>query len=137
MKSPKTSVLYNASCPVCHFKIRHYGRYAGEAGLQIRLDDLNSDALVQWGLDAGTAAKRLYVMHEDGLSSGIPAFLALWVQMPRYRWLTWIVGLPGVFQIACRIYDHVLAPAIYHWHLRRAYQAEGRWDCGVTVAHAL
>ena len=64
-------------------------------------------------------------------------FLALWVQMPRYRWLTWIVGLPGVFQIACRIYDHVLAPAIYHWHLRRADQAEGRWDCGVTVAHAL
>ncbi len=80
--------------------------------LTTKLEHLNSDALVTWGLDADTAVKRLYVMHEDRLSSGIPAFLVLWVQMRRYRWLTWIVGLFGAFQIACRIYDYVLAPAI-------------------------
>ena len=26
--SPKTSVLYNANCPVCNFEIQHYARYA-------------------------------------------------------------------------------------------------------------
>ena len=117
--SARTSVLYNASCPVCNFEIQHYARYAGEKGLPIRFDDLNSDAREAWGLDADTAARRLYVLHEGKLTSGLPAFLVLWEQMPRYRWLATVVGLPRVRQIASGVYDHVLAPAIYRWHLRR------------------
>jgi predicted DCC family thiol-disulfide oxidoreductase YuxK len=119
MKSEDTCVLYNADCPVCNFEIQHYARYAGQTGLPIQFDDLNSNALERWGLEADTAAKRLYVLHKGTLTSGIPAFQVLWAQMPRYRWLAWIVGLPVVFQAACRVYDHVLAPAIYRLHLRR------------------
>ena len=118
-KSPKTSVLYNATCPVCNFEIQHYARYAGANGLPIRFDDLNSDARDAWGLDADTAAKRLYVLHDGTLTSGIPAFLVLWRQMPKYQWLAKVVGFPGIRQIACVAYDHMLALAIYHWHLRR------------------
>jgi len=59
------------------------------------------------------------VLHEGALTSGIPAFLVLWAQMPRYRLLGRIVGLPGIRQIASAAYDHVLAPVIYRWHLRR------------------
>ncbi len=117
--SAETSVLYNANCPVCNFEIQHYARYAGQKGLPIRFDDLNSDALVQWGLDADTAAKRLYVLHDGKLTSGIPAFLLLWAQMPRYQQLARFVGLPGVRQVASLAYDYVLAPGIYRWHLLR------------------
>jgi len=116
---PKTSVLYNANCPVCNFEIGHYARYAGETGLPIRFDDLNTDARNHWGLEADAAARRLYVLHDGTLTSGIPAFLVLWAQMPRYRWLARVVGLPGIKQIASVSYDHVLAPVIYRWHLRR------------------
>ena len=117
--STKTSVLYNATCPVCNFEIQHYARYAGANNLPIRFDDLNSDARVQWGLDADTAARRLYVLHDGVLTSGIPAFLVLWAQMPKYRWLAKVVGLPGVKQLAVVTYDFALAPAIYRWHLHR------------------
>jgi predicted DCC family thiol-disulfide oxidoreductase YuxK len=117
--NPTTSVLYNADCPVCNFEIQHYAKYAGENNLPIRFDDLNSGARVHWGLDSDTAARRLYVLHEGALTSGIPAFLVLWAQMPKYRWLGRIVGLPGVKQIASVLYDHVLAPVIYRWHLHR------------------
>lgn len=112
-------VLFNANCPVCSFEIGHYARYANRSGLPIRFEDLNTDACDQWGLDADTAARRLYVMHDGVLSSGVPAFLVLWSQMPRYRLLGRIVGLPGIKQIAIATYDHILAPAIYRWHLRR------------------
>ena len=115
----KTSVLFNASCPVCNFEIQHYARYAVANDLPIRFDDLNSDARGQWGLDADTAARRLYVLHEGMLTSGISAFLVLWAQMPRYRWLVRVVGLPGIRQIASAAYDYGLAPVIYRWHLRR------------------
>jgi predicted DCC family thiol-disulfide oxidoreductase YuxK len=124
--SAKTSVLYNATCPVCNFEIQHYARYAGDKGLPIQFDDLNSDARGQWGLDADTAARRLYVLHEGTLTSGIPAFLVLWAQMPRYRWLAKVVGLPGTRHVACAAYDFVLAPAIYRWHLRRLRKQSAR-----------
>ncbi len=117
--SARTSVLYNATCPVCNFEIQHYARYAGENALPIRFDDLNSDARGQWGLDADTAARRLYVLHDGKLTSGIPAFLVLWAQMPKYQWLAKVVGFPGLRQVATVTYDFVLAPVIYRWHLRR------------------
>lgn len=116
---PTTSVLYNASCPVCNFEIKHYAQYAGRNGLPIRFDDLNSDARHHWGLDSDTAARRLYVLHDGALFSGIPAFLVLWAQMPRYRWLAKVIGCPGIRHIAAAVYDFVLAPVIYRWHLRR------------------
>ncbi len=124
--SPKTSVLFNANCPVCNFEIQHYAQYAVANDLPIRFDDLNSGARDQWGLDADTAARRLYVLHEGRLTSGIPAFLVLWAQMPRYRWLARVVGLPGIRQVASAAYDYVLAPIIYRWHLRRLRQQTAR-----------
>jgi predicted DCC family thiol-disulfide oxidoreductase YuxK len=125
-KDSKTAVLFNASCPVCSFEIEHYARYCYNTGLSIRFDDLNSEARSQWGIDPDTAARRLYVLHEGQLTSGIPAFLVLWAQMPRYRWLSRTVGLPGVRQIATAMYDFVLAPAIYRWHLRRLRRQTAR-----------
>ena len=122
-KQSPTAVLYNAACPVCNFEISHYARYAGDAGLAIRFDDLNTDAREQWGINADTAARRLYVLHDGVLTSGIPAFVVLWAQMPRYRRLARIVGLPGIRQLAVAAYDHVLAPVIYRMHQRRLRRA--------------
>lgn len=119
---PNTSVLYNADCPVCSFEIGYYAMYAGDESLPIRFDDLNSDARDRWGIDADTAARRLYVMHDGELTSGISAFLVLWAQMPRYRWLARVVGLPGIRHVATFTYDLFLGPIIYRWHLRRQRQ---------------
>lgn len=115
----ETKVLYNADCPVCSFEINHYAKYARAQDLPLRFDDLNSEALAGWGLDADTAARRLYVQKGDQLLSGIPAFIVLWQDMPRYRWLARIVSTPGVHWLAVKAYDHVLAPLIYRWHLAR------------------
>lgn len=117
--SQPTRVLYNAECPVCSFEIGHYARYAEGRALPLRFDDLNTADLARWGLDADQAARRLHVLKDGVLLSGIPAFLALWAEMPRYRWLGRIVGLPGLRQAAVFAYDRVLAPVIYRWHRSR------------------
>lgn len=114
-----TSVLYNAQCPVCNFEISHYADYSAREALPIRFDDLNSDAREAWGIDADTAARRLYVLHHGELTSGIPAFLVLWSQMPKYRWLARVVEKPVIKQVASAGYDYLLAPIIYRWHRRR------------------
>lgn len=122
-----TKVLYNDECPVCSFEINHYAAYARREGLPIQFDDLNGPDRAAWnsawGIDEDTAARRLYVEHDGELLGGIPAFIVLWQQMPRYRWLARIVALPGVKQVAAAAYDYVLAPVIYRWHLRRKARA--------------
>lgn len=118
-ENSEIAVLYNAQCPVCQVEVGHYARYVGEAGLPIQFDDLNTDALHRWGIDADTAARSLYVQRDGVIVSGVPAFLLLWAQMPRYRLLARIVGLPGIRQIASAAYDHVFAPALYRRHRRR------------------
>ncbi len=117
--NPRTTVLYNAECPVCNFEISHYAKYSEGQDLPIRFDDLNTDARLAWGLSEDEAARRLYVLHNGALTSGIPAFLILWAQMPKYQWLALVVSWPGIRQIATVAYDYVLAPGIYRWHLAR------------------
>jgi len=114
-----TRVLYNADCPVCSFEINHYATYAQKRALPLRFEDLNDSDMDDWGLTRDQAARRLYVLKDGQMVSGIPAFLVLWQDMPRYRVLARIVGLPGMRLLACAVYDNVLAPLIYRWHLRR------------------
>ena len=118
-QAPDTRVLFNGDCPVCNFEIRHYERYSNDGGLPIRFDDLNSDALASWELSEDEAARRLYVLHDGQVLSGMPAFRVLWQQMPRYRWLARVAGWPVIRPFTVFAYDKVAAPLIYRWHLRR------------------
>jgi len=116
----RAAVLYNAQCPVCRVEIEHYADYSQKHDLPIRFDDLNAtDALARWGIDADTAARRLHVLKDGDVLTGIPAFIVLWEEMPRYRRLAKVVSTPVVFQLACFAYEYVLAPLIYRYHLRR------------------
>ncbi|WP_293575636.1 thiol-disulfide oxidoreductase DCC family protein [Phaeobacter sp.] len=115
----EVDVLFNGDCPVCSLEINHYVRISQRRDLPMRFDDLNACDLQRWGVDADQAAKRLHVRQGDTVYAGIPAFLILWAQMPGYRWLGRVVGLPGIRQLSCVVYDRILAPALYRWHLMR------------------
>ncbi len=121
--SNQTRVLYNAECPICDAEICHYRSYTDVHDLPVIYDDLNSDALADWDIQADDAAKRLHVMADGHLYIGIPAFIVLWNEMPRFRWLAKLIGLPGVRQLSCWTYDHVLAPWLYKNHLKRQAKA--------------
>lgn len=119
MPKDDTRVLYNGDCPVCSFEIGHYAKYSQKRALPLAYDDLSECDLASWGVSRDAAAKRLHVMQGGEIYAGIPAFLVLWQEMPRYRWLARIVGVPGVRQVASLVYDYALAPALYAWHRRR------------------
>ena len=119
MPKDDTRVLYNGDCPVCSVEIDHYAKYSQARALPLAYDDLSTCDLARWGVSREEAAKRLHVMQGGEIYAGIPAFLVLWREMPRYRWLARLVGLPGVRQVASVVYDRALAPALYAWHKRR------------------
>jgi predicted DCC family thiol-disulfide oxidoreductase YuxK len=116
----ETKVLYNDTCPICKFEIDHYRKSA--KGLPIRFDTISNAA--DWGLTADQAARRLYVMQNGVLISGIDAFRALWAVMPGYRWLALVVNWPILRPVAHFLYERVAAPILYRAHLRRSSRSK-------------
>lgn len=116
----ETQVLYNDTCPVCHFEIDHYRRTA--ADLPIRFDRLSQAA--EWGITTDQAARRLHVMQGGNLLSGMAAFRALWAVMPRYKWLARVTALPILRPLLDAGYDHFAAPLLYRAHLRRVSRSK-------------
>lgn len=117
--APRTRALYNGDCPVCRSEMAVYEGYAERAALPIAFDDLNRTDLRQWGVTEDAAARLLYVLHDGRLHIGFDAFLVLWGQMPRYRWLARLGRVPGVYTICRWGYAHIVARIIYARHKRR------------------
>ena len=82
-------------------------------------DDLNSADLQNYGISQIEAAKRLHILHDGQVISGIPAFLVIWSLLPNYRWLSALMGLPVIKHIAICVYDYILAPALFWADQRR------------------
>ena len=115
----ETKVIYNAECPVCSREIGSYKRYADERALPLRFEALQATDLAALGLTADDAARQLHVLKDGELLRGVPAFSALWCEMPRFAWLGRLIMRPWVRPLVEIIYRWVLAPALYGLHRMR------------------
>lgn len=120
MADTETHVIYNETCPICAREVAGYRRYSETSGLPIRYHGLSSDARARLGLSADDAARRFHVVQDGRLISGLPAFVALWREMPRFRWLARLVSLPVIFPLTRLGYDRIAAPVLYAMHRRRS-----------------
>ena len=111
----KPTVIYNAQCPICSREIAVYERRSET----LRFEDLHQADLDALGLTEEDAARRLHVVQDGKVISGVDAFTLLWRETPGFGWLGRFVSLPGIKQITALIYDHVLAPILYGMHRRR------------------
>lgn len=114
-----TEILYNGRCPICSAEIEHYRAQAEKAGAPLQFTDLNGADLASWGVSADQATRRLHARRDGQIVSGFPAFLILWSDLPRMRWLANLLSLPVLRQIADIGYNRLAAPMLYRMHLRR------------------
>lgn len=117
MSDEDTRILYNDTCPLCRFEIDHYRIAATRDGAPLRFDRLEDAA--RWGLTEDEAARRLHVLHQGRLLSGLEAFRTIWAGLPRWRWLSRLTGLPVIRPVLTVLYDRIAAPLLYRAHLRR------------------
>lgn len=82
-------------------------------------DDLGTVDPAAYGVDRDAAARRLHVLHNGTVLSGMAAFRVVWAQMPRYRWLARVTAWAIMRPLTDAVYDRVLAPLLYRMHLRR------------------
>jgi predicted DCC family thiol-disulfide oxidoreductase YuxK len=115
-----TRILYNDRCPICRAEIRHYREKAARSGADLQFDDLNQSDLSQWNLTEDQAKRRMHALLPDGsIVSGIPAFAAIWRQLPGMGWMARLVEFPGIRGVADLLYNRVAAPLLYHRQMKR------------------
>ncbi len=119
----QTDILYNGRCPICSAEIAQYRKQAEASGAALNFTDLHDADLTEWQLSADQATRRLHARHDGQIISGFPAFLLLWRELPRMRWLARLLSLPVLRQIAELGYNHIAAPLLYVLHRRRQAKA--------------
>ena len=125
--SPPLTVLYDGACPLCR---REIGIYRGLQPLRsdspVCFADVSDAALpLPSALPPGTTREQLlarfHVRGRDGqLHSGAQAFLALWAELPGWRWLALAGRLPGAAWVMEHTYRVFLRwrPTLQRWASR-------------------
>jgi len=101
----KTTMYYDGGCPVCMRGVRHWRRL--DRARRIEWVDLmeHPDALEAEGVSFAAAMDVLHVRHRDGhLMVGVPAFAALWSELPGYRYLSLLLSPPWIMAMADGFY---------------------------------
>ena len=119
------TVLYDGSCPLCRREIAVYRDLQPlQSDSSVSYSDISNPAVP---LPAGTSREQLlgrfHVQGRDGqLLSGAQAFLALWAELPGWRWLALAGRLPVASWVMERMYRLFLRwrPLLQHW--------VARWD---------
>lgn len=112
-------ILYNGRCPICAAEIAQYRKQAERADAPVAFIDLHEATLSHWGLDAEQATRRFHARKDGQIISGFPAFLVLWRELPRMRWLARALQVPVLHQMADFGYNYLAAPLLYWMHKRR------------------
>jgi predicted DCC family thiol-disulfide oxidoreductase YuxK len=121
------TIYYNGACQVCRKHVARFQRLSAGRSRLIAWTDTHAApwALRRWHVDPAEAPLRRYAVTDGGrLLSGAAAFARLWREIPGYRALGLLVGLPGVRQVADMVYSF-----IYVRDLRRRMAEDGKL-CG-------
>ena len=114
-----TTVLFNGDCKICNKEICVYQTYGAGRGLPINFKDINAIDLAPFGLTRNETARQLHVIKNYELFKGVKAFVVLWNEMPRYRFLAKIFSLPVVTDLAQFFYYHIIARYLYVRDIKR------------------
>jgi predicted DCC family thiol-disulfide oxidoreductase YuxK len=99
-------VYYNKSCSICRAEINHYKKQNIEEIDWIDIKD-NVAAKKETLKDDKALLRRLHVKKDGKIFSGAKAFLLVWKNIPKYKFLYSILRLPLIFQIFSLTYEVV------------------------------
>ena len=98
-------VYFDGKCGLCSKEINYYQRIVPEGVFQW-LDIATDPSLLEGlGISQREALKRLHVQDSAGtIKTGINAFQVIWEQLPNWRILGRITGVPGIYHLVEYLY---------------------------------
>ena len=64
---------------------------------------------------------RLHAKQGEEMLVGVEAFIALWLRLPRFKYLAYAINWPIMRNMTGLIYNHIIAPWLYRRYLRRQF----------------
>ena len=101
--APLTKVYYNESCSICRFEINHYKKFEEKIGW-IDITN-NSSAVNETKKQPKELIRRLHVLKDGQIYEGIDAFLIVWKELPKYKWLHNLVKTPIIYNLSYIAYE--------------------------------
>ena len=103
INDPLTKVYYNESCSICRFEINHYKKFEEKIGW-IDITN-NSSAVNETKKQPKELIRRLHVLKDGQIYKGIDAFLIVWKELPKYKWLHNLVKTPIIYNLSYIAYE--------------------------------
>ncbi len=95
---------YNNSCSVCKLEVNHYKKIP-----QVDIDwiDITENKLAQAMLKKTDAEliRRMHVTENGKLYKGADAFIKIWSKIPRYKFLSKILGTQPILLVFKCVYE--------------------------------
>ncbi|MGC6475428.1 MAG: thiol-disulfide oxidoreductase DCC family protein [Parvibaculales bacterium] len=115
----KLTVYYNGSCTICGPEVQYYQKLSETHNRDIKFIDISTACPTNLNQDA--MLRSFHVETENGtMHQGLDAFLALWAQLPKFRYLAQVLRLPILKQVAAVVYTYILAPWLYHRFMKNS-----------------
>ena len=97
-------VYFNNSCKICKTEIDLYKK---EKIDEIDWVDITNNELAEkeTSKDSKQLLRRLHVKKDGKIFSGAKAFLLVWKNIPKYKFLYSILRLPIIFQLFSLVYE--------------------------------
>ena len=96
-------VYFNNSCSICKLEIDHYKKITDN----IDWIDISTNykAKKETKMTAKKLLRRLHVKKKDQIFKGVDAFIELWSEIPRYRFLAFLLRKPIIYHLAWFLYE--------------------------------
>ncbi len=98
-------VLFNDSCSICSKEINHYKSLDNKINW-IDINDLTLSTKLT-GKSHRQLLRRLHVVENDKVYDGVQAFIIMWKNIPKYKWLGNFVALPLIYHVSLIIYEFI------------------------------
>lgn len=122
------TVYYDSRCGLCRREINHYKSIA--SGNRFIWKDAidHADELEKKNVSITQALLALHAEDQTGtLHKGVDAFILIWSELPRWRWLSHVVRLPLIRPIA-RFAYRIFA----EWKFKRSDHCQAVCDARVS-----
>ncbi|HKL77181.1 MAG TPA: DUF393 domain-containing protein [Gammaproteobacteria bacterium] len=98
-------MFYDGGCPICRREVNFYRRL--DRHDRVHWHDITTDTapLDDLGVSLRDAQARLHALDRQGqLRTGAAAFVAIWRELPYWRWLARLAALPGMVPLMDAVY---------------------------------
>ncbi len=72
------------------------------------------------GFARDTSLKRIHADEDGNMLVGVEAFIAMWLRLPKFKYLAHAINWPIMRDMTGLIYNHIIAPWLYRRYLRRS-----------------